>query len=90
MQPIALQAVSTKYEVRSTEYGVPSTECAEDRNNPLDTPYSVLRTSYSARWLAYFIALLLGGFLLVAHGCHGDEDNELFAGAFLPPVADSR
>ena len=23
--------------------------------------------------------LLLGGFLLLAHGCHGNEDNELFA-----------
>jgi len=23
--------------------------------------------------------LLLGGFLFLAHGCHGDEDNELFA-----------
>jgi hypothetical protein len=22
--------------------------------------------------------LLLGGYLLFAHGCHGDEDNELF------------
>jgi hypothetical protein len=25
-------------------------------------------------------ALLLAGYLLFAHGCHGDEDNELFAG----------
>jgi hypothetical protein len=24
-------------------------------------------------------ALLLGGYLLFCHGCHGDEDNELFA-----------
>ncbi|MBY0523732.1 MAG: hypothetical protein K2R98_10055 [Gemmataceae bacterium] len=24
-------------------------------------------------------ALALGGYLLFAHGCHGDEDNELFA-----------
>jgi hypothetical protein len=24
--------------------------------------------------------LLLAGYLLFAHGCHGDEDNELFAG----------
>jgi hypothetical protein len=23
--------------------------------------------------------LLLGGYLLFAHGCHGDEDNELCA-----------
>lgn len=23
--------------------------------------------------------LLLAGYILIAHGCHGDEDNELFA-----------
>jgi hypothetical protein len=28
------------------------------------------------RWLA---AVALGGYLLYCHGCHGDEDNELFA-----------
>jgi hypothetical protein len=27
-------------------------------------------------WLA-----LLAGYLLFCHGCHGDEDNELFVGA---------
>jgi hypothetical protein len=27
--------------------------------------------------------LLLAGYLLFAHGCHGDEDNELFAGRLL-------
>jgi hypothetical protein len=26
----------------------------------------------------YGAALLLAGYLLFAHGCHGDEDNELF------------
>ncbi len=26
-------------------------------------------------------ALLLGGYLLFCHGCHGDVDNELFAPA---------
>jgi hypothetical protein len=31
-----------------------------------------------ARWGA---VLLLSGFLVLAHGCHGDEDNELFARA---------
>src|SRR5437879_3414847 len=34
-------------------------------------------------WLA---VLLLGGYLLFAHGCHGDEDNELLAGISGPPV----
>jgi hypothetical protein len=24
---------------------------------------------------------LLAGYLLFCHGCHGDEDNELFAGS---------
>jgi hypothetical protein len=30
------------------------------------------------RW-QWIVFLLLAGFLLFAHGCHGDEDNELFA-----------
>ncbi len=33
-------------------------------------------------WWAYVLAVLLLGGLLFAHiGCHGDEDNELFAPA---------
>jgi hypothetical protein len=32
-------------------------------------------------WWRYVAALLLGGYLLFAHGCHGDEDNELFTQA---------
>jgi hypothetical protein len=31
-------------------------------------------------WLYATPALLLAGYLLFAHGCHHDEDNELFAG----------
>jgi hypothetical protein len=30
-------------------------------------------------WWRYGVALALAGYLLFAHGCHGDEDNELFA-----------
>jgi hypothetical protein len=30
-------------------------------------------------WIYGLVFLLLGGYLLFAHGCHGDEDNELFA-----------
>ncbi len=26
-----------------------------------------------------FLLVLAAGYLLFAHGCHGDEDNELFA-----------
>jgi hypothetical protein len=29
---------------------------------------------------ARLVILLIGGYLLFAHGCHGDEDNELWAG----------
>jgi hypothetical protein len=35
------------------------------------------------RWITAAALLLLGGYLLFAHGCHGDEDNELFAGALV-------
>ena len=31
------------------------------------------------RWWQFAPLLLLAGYLLFAHGCHGDEDNELFA-----------
>jgi hypothetical protein len=34
-------------------------------------------------WLAL---ALLAGYLLFCHGCHGDEDNELFVGARHPVV----
>jgi hypothetical protein len=29
----------------------------------------------------WVVLALLAGYLLFCHGCHGDEDNELFAGA---------
>jgi len=35
------------------------------------------KTEYGGR--RYLTALLLAGLLVVCHGCHGDEDNELFA-----------
>jgi hypothetical protein len=39
---------------------------------PGDQPRRPRRT----RWF-WLPLLLLAGYLLVAHGCHGDEDNEL-------------
>jgi hypothetical protein len=30
-------------------------------------------------WLRWGVFLLLAGYLLFSHGCHGNEDNELFA-----------
>ena len=36
-------------------------------------------------WLAWTALALLAGCLLFCHGCHGDEDNELFVGR-RPPV----
>jgi hypothetical protein len=32
--------------------------------------------SGGARW--WPVLLIVGGYLLFSHGCHGDEDNELF------------
>jgi hypothetical protein len=32
-------------------------------------------------WLWAAAALVVGGFLLFAHGCHGDEDTELLVTA---------
>jgi len=31
------------------------------------------------QWFFVGAFLLLGGYLLFAHGCHGNEDNELFS-----------
>ncbi len=43
-----------------------------------------------ARWLAILrglaVAALLANFLF-AHGCHGDEDHELFTSAIMPLAA---
>ncbi len=38
---------------------------------------STVSVAEPGRWL-FLVYLLLGGYLLFAHGCHGDEDNELF------------
>jgi hypothetical protein len=32
-------------------------------------------------WFAWPALVLLAGYLLFCHGCHGDEDNELLANA---------
>jgi hypothetical protein len=40
-------------------------------------------------WLRGLVLLLLGGYLLFSHGCHGDEDTELFCPLSVvggPPV----
>ncbi len=40
------------------------------------------------RWVLRPLAwLLLAGWLLFAHGCHGDEDNELFARLSAAPAS---
>jgi hypothetical protein len=31
-------------------------------------------------WTGALMAGIVAGYLLFAHGCHGDEDNELFGG----------
>ena len=30
-------------------------------------------------WIRWAGLILLAGYLLFSHGCHGEEDNELFA-----------
>jgi hypothetical protein len=30
-------------------------------------------------WRSWFAVLVIAGYLLFVHGCHGDEDNELLA-----------
>jgi hypothetical protein len=56
--------------VRSPEApeAMPREEPAGD--GPLKVPLKVM--------LRIVVLLLLGGLILFAHGCHGDEDNELF------------
>ena len=34
--------------------------------------------SSGRHWGAWPVVLLLAGYALFCHGCHGDEDNELF------------
>lgn len=43
-------------------------------------------TGRFTRWGSWLFFLLLAGNVIVCHGCHGDEDNELCA----PPPAKSR
>jgi hypothetical protein len=55
---------------------------SERRSRPLFRPEPPPAPPEPARprgWWRYAAALLLCGYLLFAHGCHGDEDNELFA-----------
>jgi hypothetical protein len=33
--------------------------------------------------LKWALLAVVAGLLILAHGCHGDEDNELFTGAAL-------
>lgn len=47
---------------------------------PLTTPPLTMRFPLWGRWLVF---LLLTGHVIVCHGCHGDEDNELCA---PPPI----
>jgi hypothetical protein len=37
------------------------------------------RVSRAGLWRWLLAALLAGGLTVLLHGCHGDEDNELFA-----------
>jgi hypothetical protein len=43
----------------------------------------------ASRWRFAFALALLTGLLILAHGCHGDEDRELFA-ALLGVLSEPR
>src|SRR6516162_3063777 len=58
----------------------PSRPYCYDRG--VDTPRS---PTGRIRWVLLGLLLLLGGYLLRCHGCHGDEDNELFSRLWPAP-----
>jgi len=43
---------------------------------------------HQGKWRRLFLGgfLLLAGYALFCHGCHGDEDNELFASRLAAPL----
>jgi hypothetical protein len=51
------------------------------RDCPEGLTEDILGPRPCGRALGLLIALLLAGYLLFAHGCHGDEDNELLTSA---------
>ncbi len=52
---------------------------------PVQRPLASEHVQSPPRWRLWTALALLAGYLLFCHGCHGDEDNELFAGR-SPPV----
>jgi hypothetical protein len=44
-----------------------------------ETQEMIARVSLTGVWRWLLAALLLAGLPVLLHGCHGDEDNELFA-----------
>jgi hypothetical protein len=51
-----------------------------------DAPHSPVPPGWG-RWLLLAAGAGLAGYLLFCHGCHGDEDNELFARGAVSRVA---
>jgi hypothetical protein len=45
---------------------------------PLALRAPAARKKTERRWIGWLALALVGGYLLFCHGCHGDEDNELF------------
>ncbi len=65
----------------------PSTRIARSDSKECGSPLLARRAGNSIWPWAVF--LLLGGYLVFAHGCHGDEDTELFTSA-LPQASRER
>ena len=51
------------------------------RNRPDADKKTPPESRNALAWGSWLAVLALGGYLLFAHGCHGDEDNELLAAA---------
>ena len=50
--------------------------CATSRESSFSTTAGV--PAALRAWRPWAVLFLLAGYLLFCHGCHGDEDNELF------------
>jgi hypothetical protein len=70
----------------------PALQPLRDRRLRLSGPKPAKPQTAAGKGIRFLAWLLLAGWLLVAHGCHGDEDNELFAqlSAALASAAASR
>ena len=59
------------------------------RNRPDADKKTPPESRNALAWGSWLAVLALGGYLLFAHGCHGDEDNELCPPPWRRPPAEA-